>query len=346
VDRRSIAMVAGTGLLSLLAPLGLAQRTTGDILGTVVDGTGAMLAGVSVSVSGPNIAGSQTAATSAGGVYRIGNLPPGTYSVSYSLSGFQPKTLRGVRVSIGATIEENVSLSVSQLTETVDVVAEAAVVDTTSSEIGTNFNNDWVKNAPTRRYGFYDLVAHAPGSVKAGDGIRYAEQRTQVFGGSYDSNAFQLDGVNVTDTYWAEGFAEPNPDAIEEVEVLSLGAPAEYGNLMGGVYNIVTKQGTNEFHGDARAFYQSDGLTWSNTDDVRNPDGSFADACGDERCPFKRGDYYEVTAQLGGPIVKDKLWFFASYGHMLNEYSTFGVRAVSISVRQPTSAFSERAPRC
>jgi outer membrane receptor protein involved in Fe transport len=320
---RRVAIAAG--LFSLLAPLALAQRTTGDILGTVADGTGAMLPGVAVSVSGPNIAGSQTTVTSASGVYRIGNLPPGGYSVNYSLTGFKSMALRGVRVSIGATVEQNVSLFVSQLSESVDVVAEAPVVDTTSSEVGTNFNNEWVQNAPTRRYGFYDLVAQAPGSVKAGDGIRYAEQRTMVFGGSYDANAFQLDGVNVTDTYWAEGFAEPNPDAIEEVEVLSLGAPAEYGNLMGAVYNIVTKQGTNAFHGDARVFYQSDGLTWSNTDDVKLPDGSFADACGDKRCPFTRGDYYEITAQLGGPIVKDKLWFFASYGHQLNEYTTFGV---------------------
>jgi len=323
----SVMMAAGAlGIVGLLiARDAMAQRTTGDIIGTVADGTGAMLASVTVAVSGPSIAGSQTTVTSSSGVYRIGNLPPGTYSVSYSLSGFQPMTLRGVRVSIGATVEENVALSVSQLTESVDVVAEGAVVDTTSSEVGTNFDKDWVENAPTRRYGFYDLVAHAPGTVKAGDGIRYAEQRTQVFGGSYDTNAFQLDGVNVTDTYWAEGFAEPNPDAIEEVEVLSLGAPAEYGNFMGAVYNIVTKQGSNEFHGDARVFYQSNGLTWSNTEDVRNPDGTFADTCGDQRCPFTRGDYYEVTGQLGGPIVKDKLWFFGSYGHMLNEYTTFGV---------------------
>ena len=82
-----------------------------------------------------------------------------------------------------------------------------------------------------------------------------------VFGGSFDENSFQLDGVNVTDNYFNEGFAEPNPDSIEEVEILSLGAPAEYGNLMGAVYNIVTKQGTNAFHGDASYFYQSDGLS-------------------------------------------------------------------------------------
>ena len=111
-------MAAGAlGILGLLIPRdAMAQRTTGDIIGTVADGTGAMLASVTVAVSGPSIAGSQTTVTSSSGVYRIGNLPPGTYSVSYSLAGFQPMTLRGVRVSIGATVEENVALSVSQLT--------------------------------------------------------------------------------------------------------------------------------------------------------------------------------------------------------------------------------------
>ena len=102
------------------------------------------------------------------------------------------------------------------------------------------------------------------------------------FGSSFDENAFQLDGVNVTDNYWSEGFSEPNPDAIDEVEVLSLGAPAEYGNLMGAVYNIVTKQGTNQFHGDASYFFQSSGLSSNNTKDVMFPNGKFADACADD----------------------------------------------------------------
>ena len=127
------------------------------------------------------------------------------------------------------------------------------------------------------------------------------------FGSSFDENAFQLDGVNVTDNYFSEGFSEPNPDAIEEVEVLALGAPAEYGNLMGAVYNIVTKQGTNQFHGDASGFFQSSGLTSNNTKNVKFPNDKFADACADDpntRCPWTRGDYYEATAQLGGPIVQ------------------------------------------
>lgn len=113
--------------------------------------------------------------------------------------------------------------------------------------------------------------------------------------------------------------------AIEEVEILSLGAPAEYGNLMGAVYNIVTKQGTNAFHGDASYFYQSDGLSGNNTEDIKLPNGNFYDACSDDptkRCPWTRGKYWEVTAQLGGPIIKDKLWFFGSYQHQLDNFTS------------------------
>ena len=99
-----------------------------------------------------------------------------------------------------------------------------------------------------------------------------------VFGSSYDENSFQVDGVDVTDNYFNEALAEPNTDAIQEIEVLSLGAPAEYGNLTGAVYNIVTRQGTNEFHGDAGFYLQTDSLTANNTAGLANPDGSFLDA--------------------------------------------------------------------
>jgi Carboxypeptidase regulatory-like domain/TonB-dependent Receptor Plug Domain len=317
-------------VLVLMAPHLYAQRTTGDLLGVVRDASGAILPGVSVSVTGPNIAGAQTTITTENGSYRIGNLPPGTYTVTYELSGFKTVVLQGLRVNVGGALEQNVGLEIGTLAETVTVTGQSPIVDTTSSEVGTTFDKDWVENAPSRRYGFYDLLAQAPGTVKGGDGGIYSERRTQSFGSSFDENAFQLDGVNVTDNYWSEGFSEPNPDAVDEVEVLSLGAPAEYGNLMGAVYNIVTKQGTNQFHGDASYFFQSNDLTSNNTEDVKWPNGTFADACSDDpaaRCPWTRGDYFEASAQLGGPIVRDRLWFFGSYGHQKEQYTRVGVNS-------------------
>jgi hypothetical protein len=303
-----------------------AQRTTGDLLGVVRDSSGAVLPGVTVSVTGPNIPRAQTTITAENGSYRVGNLPPGTYTLTLELSGFRAAVLQGLRVNVGAALEQNVALEIGQVAESVTVVAESPVVDTTSNEVGTTFDKDWVSNAPSRRFGFYDLVAMAPGSVKGGDESR----RTMSFGGSFDENAFQLDGVNVTDNFFSEGFSEPNPDAIDEVEVLALGAPAEYGNLMGAVYNIVTKQGTNQFHGDASYFFQSNDLTSNNTNDVKFPNDKFANACADDpaaRCPWTRGDYFEASAQLGGPILKDRLWFFGSYGHQKDQFTGVGVNS-------------------
>jgi hypothetical protein len=303
-----------------------AQRTTGDLLGVVRDSSGAVLPGVTVSVTGPNIPRAQTTITAENGSYRVGNLPPGTYTLTLELSGFRTAVLQGLRVNVGAALEQNVALEIGQVAESVTVVAESPVVDTTSNEVGTTFDKDWVSNAPSRRFGFYDLVAMAPGSVKGGDESR----RTMSFGGSFDENAFQLDGVNVTDNFFSEGFSEPNPDAIDEVEVLALGAPAEYGNLMGAVYNIVTKQGTNQFHGDASYFFQSNDLTSNNTNDVKFPNDKFANACADDpaaRCPWTRGDYFEASAQLGGPILKDRLWFFGSYGHQKDQFTGVGVNS-------------------
>ena len=140
--------------LILLTTNAYAQRTTGDLLGIVRDSSGAVLPGVAVSVTGPNIAGAQTTVTSETGSYRIGNLPPGTYAVTFELSGFRTIVMQGLRVSVGGTLEQNIGLEIGALSESVTVTGETPVVDTTSSEVGTTFDKDWVSNAPSRRFGF------------------------------------------------------------------------------------------------------------------------------------------------------------------------------------------------
>jgi outer membrane receptor protein involved in Fe transport len=314
-------VLAAAALAVLAATPLFAQRTTGSIVGTIRDESGGVLQDVSVSVVGPNIVGAQTATTNDEGYYRITNLPPGAYDVTFSRSGFRTVTRKALRVGVGATVEESPSLAVSQLTEELTITGDAPVVDTVSNEVGANYGRDWVENAPLRRYSFLDLAAHAPGSQQVGDG----SGRTMVYGSSYDENSFHLDGVDITENYFNEYSAEPNTDAIEEVEVLSLGAPAEYGNLAGAVYNVVTRQGTNQFHGDLNFFLQTDGLTSNNSDGLVNPDGSFVNACGESRCPWTRDKYHDFTAQLGGPILKDKLWFFASYQYQRDAQSDIGV---------------------
>ncbi len=307
--KRLAAFLVALSLPLLALPLS-AQRITGQIQGTVTDPDDAVLPGVTVSLTGATIVGTQTTTTGDSGFYRFIALPPGVYELSFSLDNFAPATRSGVRVSVGSTTVEDVTLALGGIEEAIVVTVEAPVVDTTSTEVGVNFGRVWVENAPVQRQSFNDLVAAAPGSLRAGD----QSGRTMVYGSSYDENSFQLDGADVNDNFFNEQLAQPNIDAIEEVEVLSLGAPAEYGNLTGAVYNIVTRQGGNDFHGDLNAFIQTDGLTDDNTSD--DEDLGF---------PFHRDTFRDYTAQLGGPVMRDRLWFFVSYQNQEDSFANAGV---------------------
>ena len=131
-------------------------------------------------------------------------------------------------------------------------------MDTTDQHRGrTNYDKDWVRNAPQRRFTFFDLINAAPGVSQT---TSTARARTS-FGSGTDENSYQLDGTDFTAPSTGAAWPWPNTDAIEEIEVLSLGAPAEYGGLQGAVFNVVTRQGSNAFHGDANFYYQSQGLT-------------------------------------------------------------------------------------
>jgi hypothetical protein len=292
--------------LLLAAVPTLAQQTTGTILGTVTDDSGSSLPGATVTLSGPRIVGAQTAVSSDRGTYRIAAVPPGDYILEIKMSGFGPQR-RQVKLPLGQTIEESFVLKVSQRTEEVTVVGETPVVNSQTNEVGTNYDKDWVQNAPVARYSFFDLIDAAPGVSRSATG---AATSTSFGGGSQD-NSYQLDGTDFTAPSTGEAWPYPNTDAIEEIQVLSLGAPAEYGNLLGAVFNVVTRQGTNAFHGDLNFYYQANRLTAKNTTFAQD---NCADAAGNLRpCPFHRSEFTDVTAQIDGPIIKDKLWFFASY---------------------------------
>jgi hypothetical protein len=289
------------GLLCALLALpltALAQTTTGTIIGTVTDESGAVLPGVNVTVRGETIVGAQSSVTSEKGLYRIAGLPPGSYDLTSTLPGFATTTRKGVRVTIGGAVEVNVSVKVSQMQEEVTVTGEAAVIETQSNTVSTNYDKDWVRNAPLRRFTFFDLINAAPGVSQATS----TSSRSTSLGGNTTDNAYLLDGTDFTAPLTGAAWPWPNTDAVEEIEVMSLGAPAEYGNLQGAVFNVVTRQGSNEFHGDANVYFQSQGLTGRNTTEEQ-----------DSGLPYHRDKYKDASFQLSGPILKDKLWFFGSY---------------------------------
>jgi outer membrane receptor protein involved in Fe transport len=306
LGRMTLVLAAALGLVRPA----LAQRTTGTIVGTVRDETGAVLPGVTVALTGERIVGTQTTVTTAQGFYRFAALPPGSYDLGYQLTGFGKLKRHSVQLSLGATEEINVSMKVSQMAEEVTVSGEAPVVDTQTNQVSTNYDKDWVRNAPVPRFSMFDLIAAAPGISASSQG----STTLSAFGSGTDENSFQIDGTNLTAPSTGEAWPYPNTDAIDEIEVLALGAPAEYGNVTGAVFNVVTRQGTNEFHGDANFYLQTQGLTGRNTTEAQ--DGGF---------PFHRESFRDATFQLSGPILKDKLWFFASYQYQSDAKTPAGV---------------------
>jgi outer membrane receptor protein involved in Fe transport len=307
--RRSLVSLMLIALAFAASPT-YAQRTTGQIVGTVSDASGAVLPAVTVTLKGPAIVGTQTSVANEQGFYRFVALPPGVYTLSFALSGFATLNREGIRAGVGQVTEENVNLRISQLAEEVTVSGDASVVDATTNQVSTNYDQEWVKNAPTPRFSFFDLINAAPGTAQSSsdNGARQTS-----FGSATTDNSYQMDGTDFTAPLTGAPWPYPNTDAVEEIEVLALGAPAEYGNLQGAVFNVVTKQGSNAFHGDFNYYNQNDGLTSRNTTDEE-----------DEGNPFHRDKYHDFTAQLSGPIMKDKVWFFASYQFQKDVFSAAG----------------------
>ena len=275
-----------------------AQRTTGTILGIVADESGAVLPGVTVTLKSAAVPGTPTTVTTETGTYRFPALPPGSYDLSFVLAGFATIDRNQIPVGVGNTVEINVQLKVSALAETITVTGESPVVNTASTQISTNYNREWVENAPVRRFTFFDLINAAPG---VSQNIS-TSSRSQSLGSSTTDNSYQLDGTDFTAPLTGAAWPWPNTDAIEEVEVLSLGASAEYGNVQGAVFNVVTRQGANQFHGDSNIYFQSQGLTGRNTTDAV-----------DDGLPYNRDRFTDTTTQIGGPVKRDKFWFFGSF---------------------------------
>ena len=296
--RRCMAWVFAIVTLLASPVSGGAQTTTGVIRGVVTDASGAVLPGVTVTLRGRAVPGAPTTVTNEVGLYRFPNLPPGAYDITVELAGFTTSTQTGIQVSLGGSAEIDVQLKLSTQSETITVVAQAPVVDSTSSQVATNYSREWVENAPVRRFTFFDLINAAPGVSPSTS----TSSRSQSFGSATNENVYLIDGTDFTAPLTGAAWPWPNTDAIEEVQVLSLGAPADYGNLGGAVFNVVTRQGSNTFHGDANFYFQNQSLTGRNTTDKQ-----------DNKLPYNRDEFKDTTVQLGGPVMKDKFWFFGSF---------------------------------
>ena len=289
--RLTYRVAVGLAALLMLMPLTVFGATTGNLAGIVTDSSGAALPGVTVTATGATLQGSRSAVTGAAGDYQLPNLPPGQYRVEYSLAGMNSVVRENVRVALDTTTPLNVQMAMGAVTEAITVTAEAVVVDPTLTTVQQNFGQQHLKYATIGTAGrtYQTVLLQAPG-VAGGS-------NPNVLGANLGQNNYMLDGVNTTDPV-THTFGSNLPfDAVQEISIQTLGKDAEYGRAIGGVVNVVTKTGGNEFSGTFDARITNEDLAES---------GDHFDADTQNYQEFK------PAATLGGPISRDKIWFFVS----------------------------------
>lgn len=306
--RRLLSVFILVALVAVLSsPLG-AQTTTGALQGTVADQSGAVLPGVTVELTGERqIGGAQVAVTDQSGQFRFPTLAPGLYVLRASLAGFKTVIREGVQVQVGRTFNVDFSLELGSLEESITVTGESPIVDVAATAVTTNYSQEMVKNLPVTRFSVFDLFQMVPGvsSTQVQDSTR-----SSALGSSTDENQYRLDGTDLTSPTSGGMHPYPNTDIVEELEFIGVGAPAEYGNLQGAVFNVVTKSGSNDVHALGNWFSQYDPLTGNNT-----PGEAF---------PYHRDEFNDATIQIGGPFARDTLWWFASYQYRRDLFSEPG----------------------
>jgi hypothetical protein len=279
--------------LAACAPLASAQTQTGTIEGKAVDQQGAVLPGVTITLAGPR--GSQTTVTDGEGNFRFVGVAPATYSLKAELTGFASESQPEISVGLGKTVLAAFTMKVSGVSESVEVTA-ASTVDVKSSATHTNITSEMLTRTPIYSSTSTGLLNYAPGINSSS---AYGAQA------SY-GNALLLDGVDTRDPEGGSAWTFFNQNLIEEIQVGGLGAPAEYGGFTGAIINTVTKSGGNAFSGLFSIRYTNDSLASDNiSKDVltQNP------GLGNAAITKKLTDY---TVQMGGPIKRDKAFYFAS----------------------------------
>src|SRR5215216_2393160 len=291
--------------LSFFVSAAAQTTTTGSIEGTVVDVNGAAIPGITVSIAGQNLIRGQSATTNDEGYFNIPQVPPGRYTITVEAAkGFARFEQADVEVNLTRVSTLAVTLRPAGATETVEVTASSgAAVDVSTNTTGTNVSTEQFSNFPTQRT-VQSLYTIAPTVTRSG--LRDASGRDRdpsVAGSSGPENNYILDGVTVSDPAFGGSGANLPFEFVQEVQVLTGAYGADIGKSTGGVFNVITKSGSNDIRGDAFAYFTAK---------------SFVRSVKDNAIPFTGAapnGFSEVDAgfDIGGPIIKDKLWFFGAF---------------------------------
>jgi hypothetical protein len=317
----------------ILAPSVEAQVATATILGNVKDSSGAAVPTAHVTATNLGTQFSRTATTDSEGQYTLRLLPLGSYKVEVSMTGFKNFAQTGILLEVGRTARVDAVIEPGGVEEVVSVVADAPLVQTTSASLSRTVGQNEVLNLPLVNRDLYSLLSLTAGvtSNDNSNSLGGPEQLTTINGSGRAQTgtvSFQLDGGNNTAGLRGTGNPAPNPEAVQEFRVITNSYAAEYGRYPAGIVDVVTKSGSNQFHGAVFEFFRNEKLNakrWA-------PPGTTS-----AKDPLDRNQY---GAAFGGPIQKDKTFFFMSYSGLRQEETYYRNTAVVPTARERAGDFS------
>lgn len=334
-----VSLAAALVFLSFGAHVALAQDVTATVTGTITDASGAAIAGANITVNSVERGVSYTGVTNGDGAYRISQLPVGKYELRVEKSGFASAAYPAFVLTLNQVARFDVALKVGQVTQTVEVTGAAPVLKTETTQVDTIIDATTNDNLPLASRNYAQLTLLAPGAVSTdpssfnnGNNTGGYGGRPLINGNREQANYFLLDGMDnnqVSDNLL--GYT-PAPDAIEEFNLITNNAPAEFGTFMGGVVSATIKSGTNSFHGDAWEFLRNNVLnanSWSN---------NFNDL------PRAQQRWNMFGGTLGGPILKNKLFFFVDYQGQRDDTPTSSDPATVFTADERTGNFGALCP--
>src|ERR1700678_1599972 len=284
-----------------------AQYTTARLAGIVTDPSGAVVSGATIAVQDVGTGYVQTTTSTVAGQYLFPSLPVGNYQITVSMPGYTSYVQKGIVLSLGQAATQNVQLQVGLVSQQVVVNANASLVTTDSATVGQLIDQREISELPLNGRDVQELVFLAPGTTNVTanycaanceGGVFPSDQYAKVNGGGANGVNYLLDGVGAHDPHLHANVPFPNPDAIQEFNLITGNMSASFGNAIGGVVNVVTKSGTDRIHGDIFEFFQNSALDASNY------------FSGGLVNPLKQNQF---GGSVGGPIVKNRLFYFGSY---------------------------------
>ena len=293
--RRWVHLLFGVASTMLLTSM-LRAQTTGTLVGTVTDPQKLAVAGAQVQVNGKEVTASRSVMTDAHGAYRIAALEPGTYSVTVSQAGFSTEVVTDVQLTLNRTVTVDVSLNVGSAREQVEVSGRSELIDTTTSSTGLTIMPEQIHDIPLNGRNYLDLLQMVPGVTVNRQADLGSDNAVSILGERGNNTGYLIDGLSNENQVTGGAAAQFNQDTISEFQVITSGYKAEFGHSSGGIVNVITRSGGQDLHGLASVF-------------LRNNVFDSSDIPGTSVPYLLRWDY---DAALGGPIVKDKLFWFAS----------------------------------